>query len=85
MNIYVMLNHGLVKTVNWFIFGSVISNKNTKLVNHEYICDTIKMSDIFVQVWINKKYSKYSIAMKQRMWCKLIIFKNKNPCIPAYV
>ena len=59
-----MLNHGLVKTVNWFIFGSVISNKNTKLVNHENICDTIKMSAIFVQVWINVEYSKYSIAMK---------------------
>ena len=68
-----MLNHGLVKTVNWFIFGLVISNKNIKLVNHENICDTIKMSAIFVQVWINIEYSKYSIAMKQRI------------CFPAYV
>ena len=71
--------------VNWFIFGSVVSNKNTELVNHENICDTMKMSAIFVQVWINKKYSKYSIAMKQRMWCKLIIFRNKKAGIPAYV
>ena len=71
--------------VNWFIFGSVISNKNTELVNHENICGTMKMSAIFVQVWINKKYSKYSIAMKQRMWCKLIIFRNKKAGIPAYV
>ena len=67
----------------WTNFGNM--KQEYKTCVSQNICDTIKISTIFIQVWINKEYQSIPLLWSNACGVNFIIFKDKKASISAYV